>query len=349
MHTTASDGRITPPELGRLAAAAGVEVVVLTDHDRVSPGAGWHSGTLMVAGQEVTPRHNHLLVLGLDQPLPKFRGDGLVGDPALSLSLAARRGGWSVLAHPLDPGAPLFRRSRAFVSLDFAHLDHAPGLELWNTMSAFKEGLDSTRKGLGRVFLPQSTLAPPNPLLLKLWDGVGRGRRWVALGGADAHAFSTPLKWLPIRVYSYRKHLKLITTGLWLEAPLAAEAEAAAGQVLAALAAGRCFAALGPARGFACWLEDARGRRVLPGAELAWEPGWRLNVRLPARGWLKALVGGRTAATVRGRELSLPLGSPGVWRVEAWRRRPPWGRLMGGEGSWRPWIFCNPFYLRDRP
>jgi len=37
VHTTASDGRLTVPELPAAARAAGVEVVAVTDHDRLHP------------------------------------------------------------------------------------------------------------------------------------------------------------------------------------------------------------------------------------------------------------------------------------------------------------------------
>ena len=338
VHTTASDGRLPSEEIARLAGRAGVRVVVLTDHDRLSPGAGWHHGVLVVAGHELTPRHNHLLVLGAGRPLPKRRGDGVNGDPQKSLEDARRVGAWVALAHPLDPAMPLAASSKAYVTLDFRHLD-CPGLELWNAMSAFKRGLDRPWKALARALMPASFLAGPHPLLLALWDSLGRRRPWVALGGADAHAFPTGRSWLPVRIFSYRRHMRLITTGLWLEAPLSGRAAQDEALVLGALAAGRCFAALGQARGFACRLLGPDGQERLPGAELPHAPGWRLEARLPAWGEISLLRDGRPLARVRGRRFSWPIEGPGVWRVEARRWRPPAG--------WRPWIYCNPFYLRE--
>ena len=35
LHTTASDGRLTPRELVDLAAASGVRVMAVTDHDKI--------------------------------------------------------------------------------------------------------------------------------------------------------------------------------------------------------------------------------------------------------------------------------------------------------------------------
>ncbi len=338
VHTRASDGALDPPQIARLAARAGVEVVVMTDHDRVSPGGGWQQGVLLVPGQEVTPRHNHLLVLGLDRALPKERGDGINGDPARSLAKAKERGGWAVLAHPLDPAIPGARRSRSFVTLDFSVIDQCPGLELWNAMSAFKEELRTPGRFLARWAMPASFLAGPHPVLLALWDTMGRSRRWVALAGADAHGFSTGRRWLPVRIFSYRRHLRLITTGLWLRRPFSGQADRDQALVLEALAAGRCFGALGRARGFACRLRGPGGE-LLPGAEAAYTPGWVLEASLPGRGEARLVHNGRVVARARGRRFAWPVEAPGVWRVEASRWRPPAG--------WRPWIYCNPFYLRE--
>ncbi len=310
---------------------------MLSDHDRLSSGLGWRHGVLVIGGQELSPRHNHLLAWGPGLPLPKLRGDGVHGDPLGSLDQAARRGAWAALAHPLDPAMALLPTSRAFVTLDW-RATAAPGLELWNCLSAYKQDLDRAGLALARLLMPRTFLAPPHPLLLALWDSVGRRRAWPAFGGADAHAFGSGRRWLPFKVFSYRRHMGLVTTGLWLEHDFSGQAEADRDLVLAALAAGRGYAALGPARGLRCRLSDGQGGQWLPGAELAWRPGLKLSLELPARGEARLLHQGRLVRRERGRRFAWPLTAPGPWRVEARRWRAPAG--------WRPWIYCNPFYLR---
>lgn len=338
MHTRASDGSADPPEIARLAAEAGVEAVVLTDHDRLSPGAGRQEGVLIIPGQEVTPRHNHLLALNLDHSLPKFKGDGINGDPARSLALIQKSGGWGALAHPLDAAIPSSQRSRSFVTLDFSAIG-CPGLELWNAMSAFKKNMNSIAGFFARLAMPRTFLAGPDPILLALWDTMGRSRRWVAFAGADAHAFSMRKRWLPVRVFSYRRHMRILLTGLWLSRPFSGDYEQDQALLLEALAEGRCFAALGRARGFACQIKSPGGKALLPGAETGFAPGWVMEAELPGRGEARLLCNGTVVHKARGRRFAWPLDRPGVWRLEARRRRPPAG--------WRPWIFCNPFYLRE--
>lgn len=74
-HTTASDGQLTPTELVKAAAAAGVGVLAVTDHDTTrgvaeALAAAWEVGIRLIPGVELSaegaPGKCHLLGLGID-------------------------------------------------------------------------------------------------------------------------------------------------------------------------------------------------------------------------------------------------------------------------------------------
>src|SRR5437868_6676544 len=65
LHSTHSDGTGTVPQIVSAGQRAGVDVVMLTDHN-TRAGAdleGWHRSVLLLVGEEVTPeRRDHTLV-----------------------------------------------------------------------------------------------------------------------------------------------------------------------------------------------------------------------------------------------------------------------------------------------
>ena len=79
-HTTASDGTTPPAELGALAAAAGLDVVAVTDHDTTAgwaaASAGLPEGVALVRGAEIScvaeGTSLHLLAYLFDPAEPAF-------------------------------------------------------------------------------------------------------------------------------------------------------------------------------------------------------------------------------------------------------------------------------------
>lgn len=86
-HSTASDGTLTPPELVALAAAKGVDVLALTDHDTLeglasAQTAADAAGLILSPGVEISVtwggRAIHIIGLGID-PRNRTLRDGLAG------------------------------------------------------------------------------------------------------------------------------------------------------------------------------------------------------------------------------------------------------------------------------
>ncbi|HSV75199.1 MAG TPA: PHP domain-containing protein [Chthonomonadales bacterium] len=79
VHTTASDGSLTPAEVVALAARTGLRAIAITDHDTVAGldealAAGPEHGVKVVPGVELTPAYPHgklhLLGYGIDHRHP---------------------------------------------------------------------------------------------------------------------------------------------------------------------------------------------------------------------------------------------------------------------------------------
>ena len=101
VHTSRSDGRASLDEVVDAARAAGLQFVVVSDHNVLVPEEqGWHRGVLVVEATEASTRLGHVVAVGVRRALSPAERDG---DP---LGAIAALGGEAVLAHPLHPTRP---------------------------------------------------------------------------------------------------------------------------------------------------------------------------------------------------------------------------------------------------
>jgi predicted metal-dependent phosphoesterase TrpH len=157
MHTRFSDGTLTHQQIAQAALKAGLDAVIVTDHNVWVNGLEkyYQDGdrtVLMLVGEEIhdqarDPQKNHLLVLGAGRELAH-----LAPDPQRLLDSVRKAGGWAFLAHPVDPAAPAVGEGDiSWVDWD---LHGIAGIELWNAFSEFKSLLKSKLHALYYAYNP---------------------------------------------------------------------------------------------------------------------------------------------------------------------------------------------------
>jgi hypothetical protein len=335
LHSTYSDGTGTVRQIARAGRRAGVDVVLLTDHDTLEAKRrgeeGWYGDVLLLVGEEVSPRrHNHYLAFGIDEPID-HRGLGADG----ICRAVAEAGGVGFAAHPWSQGSRRFRRVGGGMPFDGLDSEALHGVELWSFVTDTAEAADSIAEVLLFIAAPLRALEGPPARNVEAWDELCRRRRVVALGGLDAHQVGKRIgPVVPLRLMAYRRSFRFIRTHVLCEEPPSRDLHHDREQVYGALRAGRCYIAvdaIAPARGFrfeaddlAMGAEAPAGRRTL-----------RVRTPLPAR--LRLLRDGEEIAAAEGTLLDREVEEPGVYRVEALRR---------AKGRERTWILSNPVYLR---
>ena len=313
VHSTWSDGTGTVPQIMRAAARAGVDAVLLTDHDTLAARdhgqEGWHDGVLLLVGEEVTPDENHYLAFGIDQVIRKSGRT-----PADVCRAVEAQGGFGFAAHPFSQGSKVFRRR----GMPFRDLDCVAGLELWSFVNDTGEAIERKRDVLRFLLAPNRFIDHPPARNLERWDALCQQREVVAIGGLDAHQVGLRIgRWVPLRLMSYRRSFRTLRTHVLVDG------EPSRDTIFTALRAGRCYIAmdsLAPARGFA-FEHD----------------GGTLRVRTPREARLRLLRDGAEVATATGRTLDHAVDGPGVYRAEA---------HVHTHGRERTWILSNPVYLR---
>jgi hypothetical protein len=346
MHTPYSDGEWYHAQIAEAAARAGLDVVIVTDHNVLVCGPARyyaHEGrkVLMLVGEEVhdqtrQPQRNHLLVYGAQAELAP-----LAAKPQGLLDAAAAAGGLTFLAHPYDPPAPLVDDDLSWVSWE---INNFTGLELWNYMTSFKSLLTSRASALRYAYNPELGITAPFPEVLERWDALTTaGGRIVAIGNSDAHGTEYRYGRLRRVIFPYEFLFRQVNTHLLIEGGLSGDYERDRGLVLEALRQGHCFVAYdgaAPARGFRFSGTTERGT-VIMGDEVSNRSGTTLQIGAPAAATLRLLRNGQEFQRWEQQthaSLTVPAGESGVFRVEA---------HIGYKGRPRGWIYSNPIYVRS--
>jgi len=343
MHTRYSDGSGCHQDIAAAALKAGLDAVIVTDHNVLVRNMGGYitrdgHKLLMLIGEEIhdrdcDPQKNHLLVLGARSEMAH-----LAADPTSLIRSVRDAGGLSFIAHMTDPAAPAFHEPD--ISWEDWSVEGFTGLELWNGFSELKTLIPTKLHGLFFAFVPALVAHAPPADTLRKWDQLTRQSRVVAIGGSDAHALRMRMGPLRRMVFPYEFHFGAINTHVLIPEPLADREAQDEQRIYSSLSAGHCFVAYDrpfPTRGFRF---TARGRdgEAIMGDEIGGAGGVTLQAILPSFAEIRLIRNGEVVQeSRRAHALIHHAGKPGAYRVEAYRRY--FGRRRG-------WIFSNPIYIR---
>ena len=334
IHTTHSDGGGTVADIESAAAAAGLDFVIVTDHNSLAakPREGYgDTGVLTIVGTEISNHEGHLLAVGLPAQTYRFSGDGL--DTLRDLD---DLGSLSFAAHPESPREDL-RWTGWSLPGDW-------GIEILNG--------DSQWRAAGWTSLLATALLYPlnsdysllrllrRPAALSRWDDLLARRHVPAIAGADAHGTLRPAA-ATLPLPTYEAVFRIAQNYVLLEQPLSGNAPADTAAILAALARGRAYigvGALAPADRF-FFLAERDGSRWTMGDTVASGGPVQLQAggARPANARITLYRNGVTVATADG-PLDTRVTEPGVYRVEV--QVPGWDV---------PWVVSNPIYVLTEP
>ena len=332
VHSTLSDGSSPVWEIVDAARLAGLDFVVLTDHETESyPSdlAGWQEGLLVIPAAEVCPKGGgHFLALGASVPkaLKKKRARECLEE-------VTHAGGFSFVAHP--QGKSLFgshERSKDLPAWPAWESKTYAGIEVWSYLHDWFEGfrpwkfLSYTRSHADRI-------TGPDGRVLRKWDEMGKKRRLSGIGALDNHASRVPF--LGRVVFPHEEVFQTLRTHVLVPQPTG-ESALDASRVVGALASGSAYVSLdslSPATGFRFLFVDRDGRSREAGEELAFDAGGVLRCVCPEAAEISLLRDGNVVADINGRSLEHTPEFPGVYRAEV--------SLRG-----KKWILSNAVYLR---
>lgn len=344
MHTRYSDGSGTHKDIAAAALRAGVDAVIVTDHNILVDGfEGYYKEknkkVLMLIGEEVhdqarDPQKNHLLVFGVNREMATF-----AQHPQNLINQVREAGGLAFLAHPDDPEAKAFNETD--ISWEDWSVQNYTGIELWNALSELKTVVPTKLHGAFYAYFPAFVANQPIPNTLSRWDELlATGKKVVAIGGSDAHALHMNMGPLHRVIFPYEFHFRTVNTHALLSGPLSGDLTSDKALIYKALAAGHCFVGYdlpAPTRGFRFTAQGREGVAKM-GDEIPAKFGVTLQAKLPSPAEIRLLKDGQVIQTWKNKDACTHItAEPGVYRIEAYRRYL---------GKRRGWIYSNPIYVR---
>lgn len=355
MHTRYSDGEKLHAQIAEDAIAAGLDFIIVTDHNVWVRGVeGYYQNdagrVLLLTGEEVhnvrrKPQASHFLAYGAERELARF-----ADDPQKLIDETLTAGGIGFLAHPHERDLPLIN------SPDLGwhdwDIEGFTGLEIWNYMSSFKnvvadriEALRWKNKlasmwiALTMTLHPERHVTAPDPETLALWDEfLSKGMRITAVGNSDAHG--TPMNLGPIHreIFPYEFLFRSVNTHVLLPKPLSGDLEHDKRLLLRAIGRGNSWVGYDLPGSTADFRFTVQGvRKGIMGDELPLGAGATLQIRAPGRCRIRLIRHGHVVAEVeRESNLAYMPAEPGAYRVECY---------VPFEGRERGWVFSNPIYL----
>ena len=334
MHSIFSDGSGKVEDIASYADEVGLDYIILTDHNTLRAldegYEKWYGNTLLLVGFEINDKENknHYLALGLNKTFSTRL-------PAVKyVKKIKEEGGIGFIAHPHEKRSSMKQHPpypwEAWESKDFT------GIEIWNHMSEWMEGLTDQNKYNFFMHPLRSIVAPPEETL-KVWDELSAERKIVGIGGVDAHAHKVNLLGLvEVEVFPYKVLFKSIRTHILAKEKIKtpdkkSSVEKSKRVIYDALENGRCFVSNsyhGDAAGFRFYAKEGH-KTFNMGDSIQLKDKLKLKVILPnIKGTIKLIRNGILIDEVDNLNADFFVDQKGVYRVEVY--------LDG-----KAWIFSN--------
>lgn len=333
IHSIHSDGTGTIQEIAQSAKKAGLNWIIITDHNNMDGVEGIYDGVCVIIGEEISPpTESHYLAFNIKTPInPNTSANEYI-------KKVKEQGGFGFIAHP--DASEL--RKNTYKPLRWANWDIKDfgGIEIWNYMSDWGDYYDDINplKALHSYLFRNNVLAGPTKNVLAWWDNLNNETSEIipAIGGIDAHALNIKKFFVPVTIFPYQNILGTITNFIHLDNVLPDEFE---GRKLAILNAIKSAKNLIVNRVWSrkcsnpSFYIQNRYQKAYAGAVIEFDSCSKMIVELPLKADIKIIYNGKVIIQKKTKSLEFNKLDKGKYRMEAYYKN-------------RPWIFSNPILVK---
>ena len=331
IHTLYSDGTGDIGTITNSAKKAGLNWVIITDHNNFDAQEGIINGIYVIRGEEISPDYgNHYIALGINKLIPP--SDNCQDN----VDMVKINGGFGFAAHPDESD----QRKNSHKPLKWTDKNIIPdGIEIWNLFSQWGDKYDERNiftMAYSYLF-KQNLITKPYQKTLEWWDELNskNGKIVPAIAGSDAHEFKISKYIIPVKVLSYEYSFKTIINQIHLSEELSQDFEKAKEQILNALKNGNnIIANISVCKDIPQIYISNKNKTAQSGNIIKLDNDTYINVECNRKTKITVVKDGIKINTTNSENLKLKLSEFGKYRVEA---------ELNGKG----YAYSNPIIVED--
>ena len=325
-HSTYSDGTGDMAEIGKAANDAGLDFVMMTDHDQMKPVEDgqekWAGSSLIICGTEITPDKNHYIVFG-DKKLKDVEKLAKL-KPQEYIDAVNQQGWFGFIAHPDHGGTQKF--GIPSYKWEDWNVGNFTGMGLWDLMTDWQSQLDREDVSMEVYTEFEDWLSGPRIETLKRWDQLNAKGKVVGIGEIDNHKYKKDYNGTTLEIFPYETAFKTVTNHILLDQPLEKDFKKAKKQILDAVKHGALYVSFD-------WWDDPtdfsfeidNGKTIAGmGDTIELAEKTELVASFPQEALLNVYKNGESIHEAEGDEILGDLTEPGSYRVEAMRNDIVW-------------------------
>ena len=343
IHSIYSDGSGTHQQIAEAGIQAGVDALIITDHNVLVQNLdGYYRKNrkkiLIIVGEEIHDKlrelpKNHLLTFGQSKEFCNY-----AENKQQLINHIKKNGGLSFFAHPFEDALPQVHETD--ITWEDWSVNGFDGLEIWNHLSELKNVSKNWLQLLFNVFFPHLYALGPHPLAIRKWDELLlSGKKFIAVGGSDAHCIEMRKGVLKRKIFPYQFHFQSINNHILIQTQLSGNYQTDRKAIIDAFRNGNSYIGYDlPAstKGFRFYAQGNQKNAIM-GEEIELVSSITFQIRLPEAVECRLIHNGNIIKTWINQEIcTFITKSPGFYRVECY---------ISFFGKKRGWIFSNPIYV----
>lgn len=313
IHSVYSDGTGDIETISKAAKNAGLDWIIVTDHNSFEIEEGIYNGVYVIKGEEISPKdENHYLALGINKYIqPNVNAKH-------NIEAVKLNGGFGFAAHADESD---YRRN-SHQPIKWTNKNITPdGVEIWNWFSEWANNLnDRNIFSLAYAYLFKHNLVKEaNATTIKWWDKLNNTSDKIipAIGGIDAHALKIKGYVIPVTIFPYQDMFKTIVNVISSNKPFAKDFETRKTQILEAIKTGRnLIINRVVSKEIPIFKISNKNQTVTNGESISLDNETLLNVKTKKKGSIKIFHNGKEIKSVISNSIKMLLNEVGKYRVE---------------------------------